>query len=214
MAETTKAEKPEPKTNGFTAYVMYVVLAGFAVMAAPVAAYAASTQQQLDDLQYQIDALQAQVDAIELTPGPQGETGPGGPEGPAGADAPGGGNAFQLTVAGDATNGNISDDEWNDACAALGGRAANTKDLLTLPWDLAGQIGGSWVRPYYIAANIDITGIIGSLGALACDGPGGNKPWTASVSGVGDRGLVANNGAARNVECGETHRITCVVPAP
>ena len=49
-----------------------------AVMAAPGAAYAASTQQQLNDLQAQIDALQAQVDAIELTPGPQGETGPEG----------------------------------------------------------------------------------------------------------------------------------------
>ena len=191
-----------------------------AVMAAPVAAYAASTQQQLNDLQAQIDALQAQVDAIELTPGPQGETGPDGsegPEGPAGAGAPGGGNAFQLTVAGDSTNGNISDSKWNDDCAALGGRAANTKDLLTLPWDLAGSIGGSWVRPYIVGGDsswqLDITGIAGNLSTLAC-GTGGNKPWTASISSGGDRGLVASNGAARTAACGETNRITCVVPAP
>ena len=122
-----------------------------AVLAAPVAAYAAATQQQLNDLQNLIDDLQAQVDAIELTPGLQGETGPEGPEGPegpAGADGSGGGNAFQLTVAGNPTNGIISNSEWNDACAALGGRAANTKDLLTLPWDPAGPLSGSWVRPY------------------------------------------------------------------
>ncbi len=92
-----------PRELGDSMFKLISVVA-VAVIAMPVAAYAASTQQQLNSLQTQIDALQAQVNAIELTPGPQGEKGPDGPEGPegpAGAGAPGGGNAFQLTVAGD-----------------------------------------------------------------------------------------------------------------
>ena len=36
MAETKKADKPEPKTNRFTTYVVYIVLAGFAVMAVKI----------------------------------------------------------------------------------------------------------------------------------------------------------------------------------
>ena len=97
------------------------IFAGAAVAVAvgmPVAAYAASFQSQ-------IDALQAQIDAIELLPGPQGPIGPAGPTGPAGADGSGGSGAFELTLTDTTTtDGIISTSEWNDECAALGGRAA------------------------------------------------------------------------------------------
>ncbi len=139
------------------------IFAGAALAVAvgmPGAAYAASFQSQ-------IDALQAQIDAIELLPGPQG---PDGPEGPAGADV------FQLTLTDATTDGIISNSGWNDDCVALGGRAANTKDLLTLPWNPADAGGSGWVRPYIVAIStngfVDITGIVGDQTRLSCNPTG------------------------------------------
>ncbi len=144
------------------------IFAGAAVAVAvgmPVAAYAASLQSQIDNLQVQIDA----IEPLPGPQGPQGPQGPEGPEGPAGADGSGGGVAFQLTLTDATTDGIISTSEWNDECVALGGRAANTKDLLTLPWDPLDAGGSGWVRPYFVGNQVDITGVTGGLGLLACE---------------------------------------------
>ena len=109
------------------------LVAALAAMAVclPGAAHAASLQSQIND-------LQAQIDAIELNPGPQG-------------------GVFQLTVSAATTDGIISTSEWNDECEAMGGRAATTKDLLSLSWDTSAFVDEpeSWVRPYIVGPSID-----------------------------------------------------------
>ena len=117
----------------------------------PGAVYAASIQSQIDDLQAQIDALEP-TQGPQGEAGPQGETGPQGPAGPEGPTGPAGGGSggvFQLTVSSAETDGIISTAEWNNECEAMGGRAATTKDLLSLSWDPTAFVDEpeSWVKP-------------------------------------------------------------------
>ena len=166
----------------------------------PGASYAASIQSQ-------IDALQAQIDAIDLIPGPPG---PAGPEGPAGAEGPtgpaggGSGGVFQLTVSSAETDGIISTAEWNNECEAMGGRAATTKDLLSLSWDTSAFVDEpeSWVRPYIVGGSsvgplVDIMGQVDALDHMACAELTNllHSPWASS--GDNRRGLLASGGGVR-----------------
>ena len=169
----------------------------------PGAAFAASIQSQ-------IDALQAQIDAIQPIPGPEG------PAGPAGG---GSGGVFQLTVSTAETDGIISTAEWNNECEAMGGRAATTKDLLSLSWDTSAFVDEpeSWVRPYIVAAHltsstlVDITGIFGTTPKIACT-PDFSTPWSTNTTG--SSGFLASGGGVRIESCAEIHPVTCVVPVP
>jgi len=171
----------------------------------PGAAFAASIQSQ-------IDALQAQIDAIQPIPGPEG------PAGPAGG---GSGGAFQLTVSTAETDGIISTAEWNNECEAMGGRAATTKDLLSLSWDTSAFVDEpeSWVRPYIVGGSsvgplVDIMGQVDSLDHMACAEFTNllHSPWASS--GDNRRGLLASGGGVRKELCAEIHPVTCVVPKP
>ena len=189
----------------------------------PGAAYAASIQSQIDN-------LQAQINALGPTQGPQGETGPqgpAGPEGPTGSEGPtgpaggGSGGVFQLTVSTATTDGFISTFEWNDECQALGGRAATTKDILSLSWDPSAFVDEptSWVRPYIIGTQgfdflVDITGQTGELRSLACASGSSQFPWSNNVGSSISTGFVASKGGVGKVSCGSSHPVTCVVPKP
>jgi len=179
----------------------------------PVASFAASLQSQLD-------ALQAQINAIQLIPGPQGPTGATGSQGPQGAPgASAKAPAFMLTVTTSTiTDGIISTAEWNDECVAMGGRAANSLDVISLPWDTAASDApASWVRPYVVSLNIggkyfEIAGMFARTQKMACGTTSNTKPWT--LTNTNTTGLVAVNGATGLVVCSVPRPITCVVPIP
>lgn len=169
-------------------------------------------------LQQQIEDLQDQIDNIQLTPGPQGPTGATGPQGPAGSS----GSQFVLAPLapdGVPTNGKVHGAEWHQCQTELGGRPANSKDVLTLPWDPSLEIEamGGWVNPYIVSSGgnvsggevVDASGRVGLYEFFTC-GVGGAS-WFSTFD---ERtGLVAQRGNVRFAECDNLNNIVCVVPA-
>jgi hypothetical protein len=154
---------------------------------------------RIEMLQEQIDDLKTRVEALEATTGPVGQP-----------------TSFLMAIL-PLTNGEIAGSEW-DLCTSLhGGRPANTKDVLTLPWDPTTGPAEAWVRPYILASEginglVDVTGVTGGLHEVACGDVVDDRPWASGASL--ETGLVAMNGAAAIRPCNLELKILCVVPEP
>jgi hypothetical protein len=144
--------------------------------------------------------------------GGAGAQGPGGPEGPKGdPGAPGGAIQLQLVThqpGGSDTDGIITTAEWHECATVLGGRPANTNDLLTLPWDPSIVNPEGWINPYLVAENQEIMGNGGNLNNSTCRDFG--LPWNAQAAGR--HGLFATRGFATQLTCNNEHPIVCAVP--
>ena len=193
---------------------LVAALAAIAVCV-PIAAEAAS---QFDELQSQIDDLQAQINAIVLIPGPQGETGPEGPTGPAGAAGAGG--SFELIAhkpGTELTTGIITPEKWDECASELGGRPANSKDVISLPWAAESFALGGWVNPYVVAGSadggtrvVDISGIVTQVSNMTCTSGAPVVRWNLENASTG---LVAVHSTLIQKPCSDTFAIVCVVPS-
>ncbi len=116
------------------------------------------------------------------------------------------------------TTGKISSDEWQQCRNVLGGRPANTKDVISLSWDPASSVFDGWVNPFIVAAGpvagnvVDISGVTGAVEELTCRATQIGVPWF-----LGDqfhRGLRASANAVMLSTCSFSLPIVCVVPIP
>lgn len=151
--------------------------------------------------------------------GSAGPQGPGGPAGPQGEPGTGGGGVqWQLVthLPGDSvTNGIITTAEWHECATERGGRPANTKDLLTLPWDPNEENPEGWINPYVVqvkstsSTRMDITGAEAGNDRFIC-ATDINLAWNTSVGSI--RGMITSNGNVKKVDCSTEHPIVCAVP--
>lgn len=116
------------------------------------------------------------------------------------------------------TTGKISSDEWQQCRNVLGGRPANTKDVISLSWDPASSVFDGWVNPYIVAADpvaeivVDISGVRGAVEDMTCRESQVNGPWF--LEDIAHRGLRASANAVMLSTCTFTLPIVCVVPIP
>jgi len=156
------------------------------------------------------------------TNGTNGTNGINGTDGAKGADgAPGAkgdpglpGDAIQWQLVthkpgGSDTDGIITTAEWHECATELGGRPANTKDLMTLAWDPSIASPEGWINIYVVHGNplADISGHqADNLGQLKCG------IWSSSRNV--DNGMFAAGGATTTRHCDQQHPIVCAVPVP
>ena len=116
------------------------------------------------------------------------------------------------------TTGKISSDEWQQCRNVLGGRPANTKDVISLSWDPASFVFEGWVNPYIVAADpvaetvVDISGVRGAVEDLTCRDTQIGVPWF--LDDQFHRGLRASANAVMLSTCSFSLPIVCVVPIP
>jgi hypothetical protein len=101
-----------------------------------------------------------------------------------------------------------------------GGRPANSKDILTLPWDPASSSNDGWVNPVIVAADsaaggavVEVNGVVDTFDRMTCRNFTNDfqPPWgTNDAAFLGTRAF--GSGVFRS-PCDVTLPIVCVVPA-
>ncbi len=116
------------------------------------------------------------------------------------------------------TDGIITAEEWHECATVLGGRPANTQDLVSHPWTLNEVDFEGWINPFVVfvgpdARVFDITGqIIGSGFVKVCTT--GDGAWESNSPFVSTTATVATKNSVTLEICNTLHRIVCAVPAP
>jgi hypothetical protein len=174
-------------------------LFGLVILSATLAGSPVLAASPADILQEQIDALETRIEALEADTGPVGQP-----------------TSYLMAIL-PVTNGVIDDSEWDLCTSSHGGRPANTKDVLTLPWDPTTGPAEAWVRPYIVASEginglVDITGVTGGLHEIACGDVVDDMPWASPASL--ETGMVAMKGASAIRQCHLEFKILCVIPEP